>query len=199
LCSSFAVVVVLVSLVSLVVLVVPVVFIVFVVLVLPFVFDVLVVCAAGAVLHVVVAALVIKQNNKEAGRKTKLRKHKKIQSREQKTEGQKNRKAKIHRNKKNRKAKKQRSKKRKAKKTEKQHSRLVERGKESKKKWLPFPQSRCTLCSKRSSSCFKSCRSWRKHNENRLGQRRRYLVLRYSINKKISTQKIHDKFSKKNN
>ena len=75
LCSSFAVVVVLVSLVSLVVLVVPVVFIVFVVLVLPFVFDVLVVCAAGAVLHVVVAALVIKQNNKEAGRKTKLRKH----------------------------------------------------------------------------------------------------------------------------
>ena len=96
LCSSFAVVVVLVSLVSLVVLVVPVVFIVFVVLVLPFVFDVLVVCAAGAVLHVVVAEVVVKQN-KEASTKAEQ-----IQSIKQKTEKQKT---------KNIEAKKQRSKK----------------------------------------------------------------------------------------
>jgi len=62
LCSSFAVVVVLVVLVA---------FVGFVVLVDPFVLSALVVCAAGAVLHVVVAELVIKQNNKEASRKRK--------------------------------------------------------------------------------------------------------------------------------
>ena len=48
-----------------------IVFVAFIVLVVPFVFATLVVCAAGAVLNVVVAALAIKQNNKEARRKTK--------------------------------------------------------------------------------------------------------------------------------
>ena len=68
LCSFFAVVLVLVSLAVLVVLVA---FVVFGVLVAPFVCAALVVCAAGAVFHVVVAELVIKQNNKEASRKRK--------------------------------------------------------------------------------------------------------------------------------
>jgi cell division protein FtsL len=45
-----------------------VIFVAFVVL---FIFAALVVCAAGAVLHVVVAALLIKQNNKEARGTTK--------------------------------------------------------------------------------------------------------------------------------
>jgi hypothetical protein len=65
LCSSFAIVVVLVSFV------VHVVAVAFVVLVAPFVFAALVACPAGAVLHVVVAALLIKQNNKEARGTTK--------------------------------------------------------------------------------------------------------------------------------
>ena len=55
-CSSFAVVVVLVSLVA---------FIAFVVLVVPCVHAALVVCAAGAVFHVVVAALVNTCNQTE--------------------------------------------------------------------------------------------------------------------------------------
>ena len=58
LCSSFAVVVGLVYLAVLVLLVA------FVVVVDPFVFAAFVVCAAGAVLHVVVVALAIKQNSK---------------------------------------------------------------------------------------------------------------------------------------
>ena len=37
----------------------------------PFVFATLVICAAGAVLNVAVAALVIKQDNEEANRETK--------------------------------------------------------------------------------------------------------------------------------
>ena len=57
--TQFAVVVVLVSLAVLVVLVA------FVALVAPFVFATLVVCAAGAVLHVVVVELAINQNNKQ--------------------------------------------------------------------------------------------------------------------------------------
>jgi uncharacterized protein YqjF (DUF2071 family) len=55
-------------LLSLAVLVVLVAFVAFV---LPFVFAALVVCAAGGVLHVVVAEREIKQNSKEASRKTK--------------------------------------------------------------------------------------------------------------------------------
>jgi fatty acid desaturase len=68
LCSPFAVVVVLLSLAVLVA------FVAFVVLVAPFVFAPLVVCAAGAVRHVVVAELVIKQNNKEANRQIEKQK-----------------------------------------------------------------------------------------------------------------------------
>ena len=49
-------------------------FVAFVVLVVPFVFAALVVCAAGAVLHVVVAALVIKQNKKGVSRQQKTAK-----------------------------------------------------------------------------------------------------------------------------
>ena len=55
-------------LLSLAVLVVLVAFVAFVV---PFLFAALVVCAAGGVLHVVVAEREIKQNSKEASRKTK--------------------------------------------------------------------------------------------------------------------------------
>jgi archaellum biogenesis protein FlaJ (TadC family) len=72
--SLFAVVVVLVLL-SFAVLVVFVSFVAFLVLVVPFVFAAHVVCAAGAVLHVVVAELVIRQNNKEASRKQKGKTH----------------------------------------------------------------------------------------------------------------------------
>jgi arginine exporter protein ArgO len=79
LCSPFAVVVIL----SFDVLVVLVSFVAFVVLVAPFVFAALVVCTAGAVLHVVVAEVVVKQN-KEASTKAEQ-----IQSIKQKTEKQK--------------------------------------------------------------------------------------------------------------
>ena len=58
-------------LLSLTVLVVLVAFVVFGVLIAPFVFAAIVVCAAGAVLHVVAAEIADTQNNKEASRETK--------------------------------------------------------------------------------------------------------------------------------
>ena len=81
LCSSFAVV----ALFSLAVLLI---LAAFVALFSCFVFAALVVCATGAVLHVVVAELVIKHNNKEASIKTKKQRK---QKKHYKAKNQKNR------------------------------------------------------------------------------------------------------------
>ena len=101
LCSAFAIVVVLVSIAVLVASVACVV------LSAPFVVAALVVCAAGAVLHVVVAKLVIKQNNKEASRKRKSnesRKNTKQRTKSRESKNIKTEKQKKQRSKNNREA-----------------------------------------------------------------------------------------------
>ena len=101
-----------------------------------FVFAALGVCAAGAVLHVVIAALEIQQNNNEASRKQKTAKQtkqstkKEKKQRSRKTEKQKSRETKKRRSK-THKNRKQRSKKNR--KARKQISRNQQRSVEAKK------------------------------------------------------------------